>query len=104
MAAGVDEEARELEVARLAGVAVELDERGLDLGVPGRALVAAGAEDLADVVGEPAGDVEQPRVAGAARVGDRRLDQVAGAVELVVPGEVHEALGPGWSTWKYELR
>ena len=42
MAAGVDEEARELEVARLAGEAVELDERGLDLGVPGRALVAPG--------------------------------------------------------------
>ena len=60
--------------------------------MPRRALVAAWAEHLVDVVGEAPRDVEQPRVPGAARVGDRCLDQVARAVELVIPREVREVL------------
>ena len=34
-------------------------------------------------VGEATGDFEQVRLAGGAVVGDRRLDQVPGAIELV---------------------
>ena len=43
-----------------------------------------GAEDRVDVVGELAGHVQQLALAGRLVVGDRRLDQMAGAVKLVV--------------------
>jgi hypothetical protein len=88
-AARADEVGGEVEVAALARVAVQLDERRLDLRVAGRAV--AGAEHVGDVVGEAARHAEQALVAPSAGVGDRGLGQVAGAIELVVPGEVGEA-------------
>ena len=62
VAAAVDEVLRRVQVARLAGLAIQLDQRGLDLRVAADAvdLALAGAERRRDEVGEPAGDVEQP--------------------------------------------
>jgi hypothetical protein len=87
----VEEERGQVEMAPLAGLAVQLDQRHLDL----RMAVGGGApvwpEHGVDAVDEPPGDTEQPVVAGGAPVGDRRLDQVPGAVELVAVGEVGPA-------------
>ena len=49
--APLDEQPRLLEIALLAGRAVQLDQRHLDLRVPADALVAVGPERLAHVVG-----------------------------------------------------
>ena len=103
LAALVDEELGEVEIALLAGDAGELDQRQFDLLVAAVAaeLAFAGAEDRVDVVGIAAHDVEQLALAGGLEVGDRRLDQVAGAVELVVVAQVGpaaaglDALEPG---------
>ena len=50
-------------------------------------------KSLVDQVGEPARDVEQTRLSPRPREGDRRLDQVAGAVELVTLLEIRPAPG-----------
>ena len=57
--ATVDERLGELEVAGLPGLAVELDERRLDLGMAVGAGLRAAAEDVVDEVGEATGDPEQ---------------------------------------------
>ena len=98
VAVALDEEPRLLEVARLAGDAGELGEPDLDLGVTADRLDAALAEDVAHQVGGAAGDVEQPvvRIRPRALAGDRGLEEVPEAVELVAPLEVRPArLLPG---------
>ena len=92
VAVTLDEVAGQLQVAPLAGLPVQLDERGLHLRVPVDAvdrLSAAGrAEDGVDVVGEPAADLQQPVAAGGPVVRDGGLDQMPGAVQLVAPAQV----------------
>jgi hypothetical protein len=51
-------------------------------------LAPAGPELLVDLVGGPDRDRQEPVVVEGAVPGDRRLDQVADAVEFVAPGEV----------------
>ena len=55
-------------------------------------LAVLGAERARDQVGGPAGEVEQACVARGAVQGDRGLDQVPDAVELVTPLELLESL------------
>ena len=45
-----------------------------------------------DMVGIAAHDVEQLALAGGMEVGDRRLDQMSGAIELVAVAQVRPAL------------
>ena len=86
--APVDEDGREVEVTPLPGRPVQLDERHLDLGMavdgvaPIRAELSFGGGD------RTLGDEEEPIVAERAMPGDRRLDEVAEAVQLVAPCEV----------------
>ena len=84
----------ERQVAPLAGGAVQLHQRQLDFLVAAVAalLAGAGAKDRADVVGVAAGDVQQSALAGGLVVGHGRLDQVAGAVQLVAVAQVGPAL------------
>jgi hypothetical protein len=84
----VQEEPREIEVAPLARLAIQLDQRGLDLRVAIGRLAPARAEHPVDVVDEPPRNPEQALVAGGAPMRDRRLDQVPGAVELVAVREI----------------
>ena len=85
-AALVDELAGQVQVGFGPGLAVELGQRGLDDRVPVQAPL--GARELAhQVVGQAHGHGEQPPVARPAVQRDRSLDQVAGAVHLVAPGQ-----------------
>ena len=59
VAALIEEEPCELGVAPVAGLAVELDEPHLDLGVAGGARVLPGAEAVDEVVSEAARDPEE---------------------------------------------
>ena len=89
-AVALDEEARLLEVARLAERPAELRQPDLDLGVAADALDAALAEHLAHEVGRAARDVDEAVVGVGPRAhpGDGRLEQVPEAVQLVPPLEV----------------
>jgi hypothetical protein len=87
----IEEERRQVEMAPLAGLAVQLDQRHLDLRMAVRRGAPVWPEHGVDAVDEPPGDGQQLVVADSAPVGDRRLDQMAGAVELVAVGEVGPA-------------
>jgi hypothetical protein len=84
------EEARLLEVARLAGRPGELREPDLDLGVAADAIAPAGPELRAHEIGGAHGDAQQPVVRTRARAfaRHRRLEEMAEAVQLVAPLEV----------------
>ena len=84
----VDEPTRTVEVAALPGEPVELDERDLDLGVAVDALDAVRSERLADVVRVADREPDELVLAVRPGTGDRRLDEVAGAVQLVAPLQV----------------
>jgi len=81
----IDKEPGQVQVAPLAGDAIELDQRQLDFLVPGVTpfLAWPWTEHRGDIVGVAAQHVEQFALAGALVVGHRRLDQVSGAVQLV---------------------
>ena len=83
-----DEQPGLLQVARLAGGAGEFGQRDFDLGVAADPLDAAGAEDLADVVGGAAREPDEVVLAVRAQAGDTGLDEVSVAVELVAPFKV----------------
>src|SRR5262249_25222888 len=87
VAASPGELVREVEIAPIRGLAVQLDERDLDLGVTVRPWIRVGAEHLDEQVADATGDAEE---AGRARTGrsDAGLDQVPRAVELVPHLEV----------------
>src|SRR6185437_3341780 len=76
----------QVQVGDGAGLAVELGQRRLDDLVPVQAPLLAG-ELAHQVVGQAHGDGEQPAVAGAPVHRQGRLDQVAGAVHFVAPGQ-----------------
>ena len=93
-AALVEEEARQVQVAPLAGGVGQLDQRQLHLLVAGHVVAGVGSEVGVDPVGETDRHVEERPVTGGAPVGHGRLDQVAGVVELVAAGgDVDPALG-----------
>ncbi len=95
VAAPVDERGGEVEVGALPRLAVQLDERHLDLGMAAD-LGASARSELADGgVGEAAGHGEEAAVAALAGVGDRGLDQVPEVVELVAPREIGPGLAVG---------
>jgi hypothetical protein len=83
VAALLDEELGQLQVALLAGEVVELDQGQLDLLVAGGVELLARSEGRVDVVDELQRGVEQVALAGRLVVGDGGLDQVAGTVQLV---------------------
>ena len=72
----LEEERGQVEMPPLAGLAVQLDQRHLDLGVAVGRLAPARPEHRVDVVNEARGDGQQPLVAGVATKRQRRLDQV----------------------------
>ncbi len=88
----LEEERGQVEVAPLAGLAIELDQRHLDLRVPGRGHLPARAEERVQIVREALGDRQEPVVPGGSTERDGGLDEMAGAVELVSVGEVGPAL------------
>ena len=88
----IHEVPRQSEPPLLPRVAPELDERQLDLRMAADVVALAGTEDGVDVRGEALGDVEQPGLARRLRVGDGRLDEMAGAVHLVPVSGVLPAL------------
>ena len=95
-AAPVEEVLGELQVARLAGRAVELAEGELDLLVSGHGLELrrAGAERPVDEVGRTDRDVEKRPLPRDLMVGDGRLVHVADVVELVAEVAVAPPRGP----------
>ena len=86
--AHVDELRGQVEVGALAGLPVELDQRGLDHRVPVGVLAPVVAEVADHAVGGAPGDVEQVVAAGGAVVRDAGLDEVADAVQLVAHHQV----------------
>src|ERR1035437_5690414 len=84
----VDHPGGQLEVAPLSGGAKQLDQSHLELWMTVVSIAAFRAELPFDRPAGIACDVEQPVVAEDVVPGDRRLDQVADAVELVSPLEV----------------
>jgi hypothetical protein len=90
-AAAAGELVRELEVAAIGGLAVQLDERDLDLRMPVGAAVRFGAEGVDEQIREAARDPEEAGRASASR-SDPRLDQVTGTVELMSHLEVAPGL------------
>ena len=98
MAAVVDEELGQVEVAPVVGHAVELDERHLDLRMARRARSQVRSKDRHDVVHDTARDVEQSGIAGVALPGHGGLNQVAGAVQLVAGRNLDPAFC-GSATW-----
>ena len=92
LAAHVEEEAGEVEDLGAAGEAVQLHQRHLEHRVAARGLPQSRTEDGAQMRDDPQGDVQQLLLLGAAREGHGGLDQVAVAVQLVVPGEVRVPL------------
>ena len=83
MAAGVHEMTGQGQIGPLTRLSVELDKRHLDHRMPLQAGVQIGAEGGDEMIGSPARHAEQVRVAHGAMRSDRRLDEVAVAVELV---------------------
>ncbi len=81
-----------VEVAAIGGLAVQLDERDLDLRMPVGATVRIGAEDVDEQIGAAAGDRRGGAATPVRARGDPRLDQVTSAVELVSHLEVAPAL------------
>ena len=93
VAAPVEEELGLVKVTALAGGAVELDERHLNLRVTADGDLAVRPEGLADVVGVAQGDAHDDVVAEAGtQAGDGCLNEVARAVQLVPHGEVGVAV------------
>src|SRR5207253_6152772 len=88
----LEKEGRKVEVTPLTGLSVQLGQRHLDLRMSGRRHAPAGAELGMQIVGEAPCDRQQPIVTGGAAKRDRRLDEMAGAVELVPVREVGPAL------------
>ena len=88
VAATVDVEPGELEVAGLARHPEQLDERHLDLGVAVDAVGAVRPQGRVDGVCRAAGNGQQPVVAERPVPGDRRLDEMADAVQLVAELQV----------------
>src|SRR5918995_6833127 len=96
----IDEVDRGVEIGTFLCLPVQLHQRGLDLRVAVDPVDQAfpGPERPDDKVGHPAGHLKQPRITTGAMQGDRRLDQVARAVELVAPLQVLEP-----SAWVADL-
>ena len=85
MAPPVDEKSRELQVACLAGGAIELNEGHLHLGVPWHFFFAAGSEFRHGEVCETHSHIEQPVVAELPGRGNGGLDEVTEVVQLMSP-------------------
>ena len=94
--APLDEEAGELEVAALPGRPGQLRQRHLDLRMAADADPPVRAELVVDVVRQAARHLRQQVVVPGPQPGDRRLEQVAEAVQLVPGLQVGVARGlPG---------
>ena len=94
MTAAFDQDGGEIEVAPLAGRAVELHEGHLELGMTFDGLAAFRPELSLGGCDRTLGDEEETIVAERTVPGDRRLEEMAVAVQLVAPGQV-AVLGPG---------
>src|SRR5215470_20266203 len=88
----LEEERRQVELAPLAGLAIELDQRHLDLRMARRRDAPSRSEERVQIIGEALRDRQEPIVAGGAPEGDGRLEEMPGAIELVAVREVGPAL------------
>ena len=86
-------EPSKVEVALLAGDAVEFTEANLDLLMAGRflELIFAGAESLAEHISVLRGHVEQRAFAGGLEVGGGGFIEMTDVVEFVAAGEIRPA-------------
>ena len=85
----LDKEPGEIEIALLACHAPELDERQLNFRMPGIAeALGRRAEHRINVIGEFRGDAQKIALAGGLKVGHGRLEQVAGAIKLMLVAQV----------------
>ena len=90
-AALIQEELGKVEIARLAGDLVELDQPNLDFLVAGHIMAFAGAKDGVNQVGVLDRDVQHRALARGAIVGDRRFIEMADVVQLVVDAQMRPA-------------
>ena len=86
------EEHGPVEIASVASLAVQLDQRELDLLVTVGAPESVRAERLADVIREAHRRVEQHPLARGPNVGQARLNQVPGAIQLVLVRQIRVPL------------
>ena len=89
----VEEEACELEMGDIPGVAIQLHQRALDLGVAGHIDAAPAAEDGIDAAHGTFSDVQQRVLTGGTRHRDAGLHEVADAIQLVAVREVRPTRG-----------
>lgn len=90
----LDEQGGLIDVALLAECASEFREADLDLGVAADRIAPVGAEHAADEVRGASGDRDEPVVGIRSRAvpGDRRLEQMPEAVQLVPPLQIRPAV------------
>jgi len=89
LAPGFEEEARQVEIPRVAGDAPELDQGQLDFRVARVARpFGRRAENRVNVVRKPGGDIQEGGSAGGLVVRDGRFEQVPGAIEFVPVAQV----------------
>ena len=85
--------AGEIQIAAVAGGAVQLDQRHFEFRMPRKRGPLPRAEVLHHIIGEADAHIEQLAAARGAVIGDGGLDQVAHAVKLVRAVHFGEALG-----------
>ena len=95
MPAGVDEVAGQGQFIRVAGEPVQLGQGQLDQRVPAHAVAAARAERRVQLGHGAPGGGDQPVVVAGAHLGHRGLGQRPDVEDLVVDGQVTEAVGLG---------
>jgi hypothetical protein len=88
----INEVAGLVQVPFVSGLAVQLDQCALDLGMPADAIDLAGldADGSDDAIRRLAGNLEQAGVTRGSVQCDGSLDQVSGAVQFVSPLELDE--------------
>ena len=88
LATHLQQEHRFVEITAVAGLPEELDHREFDFLVAVGASSRSRTERRADVVGQPDADIQQGSPSSGSMVRDGSLDQVAGAIHLVLVGEI----------------
>jgi len=88
----VDEELRQPQIPAILRAAIEFNQRQLNFWVAAGALALTRAKDRVDMIGQVARDIEEPGIAQGPLKGDRRLKEMAGAVQLVAVIEIEPAL------------
>ncbi|MCX5761371.1 MAG: hypothetical protein NTW72_07680 [Gemmatimonadetes bacterium] len=92
VAALIQKELRQIQVAAFAGGAIECDQGQLHFLMSVHVIAFAGAEDAVNMIGEPPRRVEHPGLPGQFMMGDGHLEEVARVVHLVLQAQIVPAL------------